>query len=159
MGEILQSISEWRWFIAWITTEELPSRINWFNDKVPANEIANWVAKASPHIRRTRRADAGWHMYNMAFRVTAHSCLRWERIPDSSIKINFHPIGCRRNLFFHWGRRHRMSGLEMFKSKLVDVRGDSTCIKDDFIMESFVPIKPKNVIGHKDKDLKFMTIH
>ena len=48
MGEILQSIIEKGWLRAWMTTSELPSRINLSKFKDYATKIANCATKASP---------------------------------------------------------------------------------------------------------------
>jgi desulfoferrodoxin (superoxide reductase-like protein) len=50
MGEILQSIFDEEWFIAWMTTAESPSRMNLSKLKEQAKEIANCAVKASPSL-------------------------------------------------------------------------------------------------------------
>jgi hypothetical protein len=52
-----------------------------------------------------------------------------------------------------------MPSLKMLKKDFVDVYQHRTCIKGGGVMESFVPIKPKDITSYGSKNLEFMLFH
>jgi hypothetical protein len=52
-----------------------------------------------------------------------------------------------------------MPSLEMLKRDFINVNQHRSCINSGFIMESFVPIKPKDIASYRCKNLEFVMIH
>jgi hypothetical protein len=52
-----------------------------------------------------------------------------------------------------------MPGLKVFKRNFINMHRDITSVEGYSIMESLIPVKPKDVTSHRGKNLKFMTIH
>jgi hypothetical protein len=75
-----------------------------------------------------------------------------------AVKINLDPIWWRGYPILQLNLRDRMPSLEMLKRYFIDVNQHISCIEREILMESFVPVEPKNVTSNRSKNLEFMLV-